>query len=156
MGVESKEEISRFAAEMVALSKRPELRPYLTNTEAKRQDKERKRQEEEEERKKEEWLIESDRRYKIIAKWINENMEELAKDDWAQYQKDAPENHHKALRELRKKGWKLHVRALKVTKPDHEPVNATNCMILFRGSIERAERMIWEEPKPIKSKLVSL
>jgi hypothetical protein len=149
------EDVGKFVAEMMKLAKRPEMRPFLTETEVRRQEAERKRDEEAEEKRKEEWMIESSRRYEIISKWFHLHMSELAPEAWKTYQAEAEADHHKALRNLRKAGWKLHARFVKVAPPGYEPVAATNCAILHRSVIQKIERLIWEEPKPIKSKIIT-
>jgi len=154
MANETPEQIARFAAEMAALSKRPELRPFLTSTEAKRQAKDKEREDAEKARKEEEWMIESSRRYEAIAAWFDDVMGQLCPAEWMEYGMMAKENPHDALRKLRKAGWKMHARFVSVTKPGHEPVAATNVLVLYRGMIKRMERLVWEDPKPIKSKII--
>lgn len=148
------EDIGKFVAEMQALAKKPEMRPFLTATEEARQAKEAERDQAEEERRREAWMLEQDRRYRIIAEWFDKHMKELAPVEWEAYQEAAKTDGQKALRALRKKGWKLHARFAQAGPEGYTPVPTTVCAILNRAFVQKIERLVWAEPQKIPSAII--
>ncbi|MDQ2999896.1 MAG: hypothetical protein M3Y08_01345 [Fibrobacterota bacterium] len=145
---ESPEQIARFAAEMAQLAKDPRMKPYLTSTEAKRQEREAKREAEAEQKRKEEWLIEAKRRDDITAEWFNHQMKLLAPKVWAAFK--AAEK----TEILSKAGWDMVADMTTAEKPGHLPVPVTICTIKRWNKAKRIERLVWEEPKPIPGKII--
>lgn len=130
------ERIGKFAAEMAQLAKRPEMRPFLTITEAKRQEKEN----EAEQKKHEEECL---RRDQITAQWFELNMKNLAPELWAKFQETKDPDI------LAEAGWQLDCEMTVDEREGFEPTPVTLC------SIMKVERIYWEEPKPNKSKLIT-
>lgn len=142
------EDVAKFAAEMANLAKDPRMKPFLTSTEAKRQEREAKRDAEAEQKRKEEWLIEAKRRDDITAAWFNRHMSELAPKVWSAFKKaENPEI-------LSKAGWDMVADMTTATKPGHLPVPVTICTIKRWNKAKRIERLVWEEPKPIPGKII--
>lgn len=142
------EDIGKFAAEMARLAQRPEMKPFLSSTEAKRQEREAKRDAEAEQKRKEDWLIEAKRRDDITAAWFNRHMSELAPKYWSAFKKAGkPEI-------LGKAGWELVADMTTAEKPGHLPTPCTVCTIKRYGKAKRIERLVWEEPKIIPSKII--
>lgn len=142
------EDIGKFVAEMTALAKRPEMKPFLTSTEAKRQEQDKLREAAEEQKRKEEWLIEAKRRDDITAEWFNQNMQLFAPKAWASFKKT------KKIEVLDKAGWELVADMTTAEKPGCLPVPVTICTIRRWNKIKKVERLVWEEPKPIPSKII--
>lgn len=142
------EDIGKFTAEMMALAKRPEMRPFLTSTELARQEKEKEREEQAEKERKEAEAIELKRRDMIIADWFDSRMMEFAPDTWMEFQ--ATRN----KRVMSKAKWRL-LAENKVGAPEgFTPVPVTICTVYHKGKIRYRERLVWEEPKPIKGKII--
>lgn len=153
------EDHGKFAAEMLALSKSPALRPFLTETERRRVEREAKRDAEAEQKRKEAWLIESKRRDDITAQWFNHHMNQLCRRAWQTFQKagklaKSEAEAKAAVDALAKAGWEIIADMTTATKPGHLPTPVTVCTIKRHGKAKRIERLVWEEPKPIPSKLV--
>lgn len=142
------EDVARFTAEMMALAKRPEMRPFLTSTEVARQAKEKELEEQAEKERKEAEAIEIKRRDMIIAEWFNANMLKLEPDTWMEFQAT------KNKRVMSKAKWRL-IAENKVGAPEgYTPVPVTICTIYQRSKVKMRERLVWEEPIPIKGKII--
>ncbi len=142
------EDIGKFAAEMAQLAKDPRMKPFLTSTEMKRQEREAKQAAEAEQKRKEEWLIEAKRRDDITAEWFNANMKVFAPKAWASFKKA------QKVEVLDKAGWQLIADMTTAEKPGHLPVPVTICTIKRWNKTKKVERLVWEEPKPIPSKII--
>jgi hypothetical protein len=156
---ETPEQIAKFAAEMAALSKRPEMRPFLTSTEAARQAKDNERKAKEEAERREKEMVELARRDGITAKWFNLHMRELAPKAWGAFQKAGkaaknPDEASAAVLALNKLGWDISAEMTTATKPGHLPTPVTLCRIKRWNKIKKVERLVWEEPRPIPSKII--
>src|SRR5688500_4405616 len=81
------EDFAKFAAEMAQLAKSPAMRPHLTSSERRRQEREAKRAEEDAKKQREEWAIEAKRRDDITAKWFDDNMKRIEPYAWEQFKK---------------------------------------------------------------------
>lgn len=145
---ESPAEIAKFAAEMAFLSKQPGMKPYLSSTEARRQEREAKRDAEAEQKRKEEYMIEAKRRDDITGQWFNLHMSKLAPRVWGAFKKDGNPQ------PLAKAGWELIADMGSATKPGHLPTPVTVCTIKRFNKAKRIERLVWEDPVPIPSKIV--
>ncbi len=142
------EDIGRFTAEMMRLAKRPEMRPFLTSTEVARQAKEKERDEQAEKERKEAEAIEFKRRDMIIADWFDTHMLHLAPDTWMEFQAT------KNKRVMSKAKWRL-IAENKVGAPEgYTPVPVTICTIWHKSKVMLCERLVWQEPKPIKGKII--
>jgi hypothetical protein len=153
------EDFAKFAAEMHELAKRPELRPHLTSTERRRVEREEKRAAEEEQKRKEAWLIEAKRRDDITAQWFNLHMRQLCPQVWAKFQRAGKAAKDEvgaqaAVLILSNAGWDIVADMTTAEKPGHLPTPVTVCSIRRHGKIKRIERLVWEEPKPIPSKII--
>lgn len=142
------EDIGKFAAEMAQLAKQPNMRPYLTSAEARRQEREAKREAEAEQKRKEEWMIEAKRRDDITGQWFNSHMTKLAPKLWKAFKRTQDPTG------LFKAGWELIADMTTATKEGHEPTPCTVCTIKYKSKARRIERLVWEEPKPLQSKII--
>jgi len=142
------EDIGKFTAEMMRLAKSPAMRPFLTSTEMARQAKEKEREEAEKKAREEAEKAELQRRDAISAQWFEEKMLELAPDTWLEFQAT------KNPKVMRKAKWRLTAKAGSGAPEGYTPVPTTVVSIFHRGKLKIRERLVWEEPKPIPSKII--
>jgi hypothetical protein len=144
------EDHGKFAAEMLALSKLPGMRPFLTSTEIARQAKEKEREEQAEKERQEAEQLELQRRDALTARWFEDKMMILAPDLWLEFQVV------KRKKVLSKAKWRLTAKAGTAAPEGYVPVPTTVVSIFHQGKLQVRERLVWEEPKPIPSRLVKL
>ena len=125
------EDVAKFAAEMAQLARRPEMKPYLSSTEARRQEKEEQRDE-----------AEAKRRGELIDKWFGDNLGKLDPVVWAKFQET------KKPEVLEEAGWVLDMQSFDEERPGYLP------RPYAAVSITRMGMIFFDELKPIPSKLV--
>lgn len=133
------EDVGKFVAEMLALSKSPAMRPYLTETEARRQEQDRKREAEEERKK---WEEEARARDKVTGEWFDLHMKTLAPRVWKKFQAT------KDPATLKKGKWELEAHMGVEKNQDGVLMETTICGIFKRGKTMKMERLVWKEYKP--------
>lgn len=124
------EDFAKFAAEMTALAKSPAMRPYLTSTERRRQEREEKREE-----------AEAKRRGELIDKWFGDNMMKLDPEAWRKFQ----ETQDPAI--LESAGWILDMQSFDEERPGYKPrpyaaVSITRMGMIFFEDLQPINKLV--------------
>lgn len=145
---EKGEDYAAFAAEMLQLAKRPEMRPFLASTEAARQAKEKERDEEIERQRKEAEAIEQAKRSVAICEWFDREMLARVPDLFMEFQAT------KNRKVLSKEKWRLTTKDGIGDVEGYLPMRFTLCRIFHRGKLQVQARLVWDPMKKISSLII--